>query len=78
MPRIRKTIGLDKIGIESLSMPEKDKQYFRQLVGQLEQTQRDIRENIESGTLTTNWRAREVSGNLEFQKSGVKKGAITG
>jgi len=76
--KVRKTVGLDKIGIESLSMPEKDKQYFRQLVGLIEQMHRDIRENIESGTLTTNWRVREVGDNLEFQKNGVKKAAVTG
>lgn len=77
MSKIRKTIGLDKTGIESLSLPEKDKQFFRELFGFIERMHRDIRENIESGVLTTNWRVKQVGANLEFQKDGVKKGAIT-
>ena len=62
MPKVRKTIGLDKIGIESLSMPENDKQYFRQLVGKLEQTHKEIRDFAEAGGFQTKiWRGLEDS-----------------
>ena len=62
MSKIKKTIGLDKIGIESLSMPEKDKQYFRQLVGQLEQMHREMKEQAEAGGASTrNWEIREAT-----------------
>lgn len=85
MSRVKKTIGLDKIGIESLPVPEAVKQYLRVMVGKLEQMHTDLRETAESfgeGTtdvrITTNWRFKEVGNNLEFQKNDVKKAAVTG
>jgi hypothetical protein len=77
MSKVKKTIGLDRVGIETLPVPEAVKQYLRQMVGLLEQMHETIRENIESGVLTKNWRAKEVGANLEFQKNGVMKGGVT-
>lgn len=91
--RIRKTMGLDRLAIESLSLPEKDKRFFRQLIEQLELMHRNLRETAESlgksfGKVeinfeaTPNWRIKEVGNNLEFQKNiagtYTKKAAITG
>lgn len=70
MSRVKKTIGLDKIGIEKLPVPEAVKQYFRQLVNQLEHLHRDVREQAEAGGFATKtWRIKEnSSGDLVLQK----------
>ena len=52
MSTIKKTIGLDKIEIDSLSMPEKDKEYFRKLVNQLERLHIEVRQQAESSSIT--------------------------
>jgi len=86
MSTIKKTIGLDKIGIDSLSMPEKDKEYFRKLVNQLERLHIEVRQQAESSSITLispdgYWKILINGNNLEFQRkeSGAwnKKGAIT-
>ena len=60
--KIRKTIGLDMIGIESLSLPEKDKEFFRKLIANLELMHRNIRDFADAGGFQTKiWRGLEDS-----------------
>lgn len=79
MAKIRKTMGLDRIGIESLPVPEEVKQYLRKLTEDLELMHRNLRETAESlgkgfGAVTIDleaapdWRIKQVGSNLEFQK----------
>lgn len=79
MSRLPQTMELDRPGIERLPVPEAVKVWLRRLVDTCEEKYELIRDFAEAGGFATkNWRAKEVGDNLEFQKNGVKKGAITG
>lgn len=79
MSVLPETMGLDRLGIERLKVDEDVKVWLRQLVDTSEQIYQLIRDFAEAGGFATkDWQGKQVGDNLEFQKNGVKKGAITG
>ena len=79
MSRLPKTLEADRLGIERLKVSEDVKVWLRRLLDTLEEKYQLTRDFAEAGGFATkHWRGKEVGANLEFQKDGVKKAAVTG
>lgn len=67
MSKMRKTMELDRYGIDRIADMGELKEFLKRLLDDLEEFYKVIYDNIENGMVTENWRIREVDGNFELQ-----------